>query len=119
MQEITRQDSFLPEATWLITYDRASWNEIADCGTIQGLAHSGFLGAVQNVGVTPVHRGVGLGRALVLKSLHGFRNAGLERVFLEVTGENATAVELYASIGFTRVRTMYKAIEAEAVHNYS
>lgn len=118
MQEITRQDAFLADATWLITCDSVGWNDVADCGTIQGLAHSGFLGAVQNVGVSPQHRGVGLGRALVLQALHGFRSAGLERVYLEVTGDNQPAVELYRSIGFSLVRTMYKAIEPETVQNY-
>jgi len=118
MQEIARQDTFLPDATWLITCENAGFGELADCGTIQGLAHSAYLGAVQNVGVSPAHRGQGLGRALVLKALHGFRSAGLTCVYLEVTGENVPAVELYRSIGFTLVRTMYKAIEPETVQNY-
>src|SRR5580698_3221648 len=118
MQEIVRQDTFLADATWLITNEAAGWNDQADCATIQGLAHSGYLGAVQNGGVLPQYRGLGLGRALVLKSLHGFRSAGLHRVYLEVTGENIPAVELYRSIGFELVRTMYKAIEPETVQNY-
>jgi GNAT superfamily N-acetyltransferase len=118
MQEIVRQDTFLADATWLITCDAVGWNEQADCATIQGLAHSGYLGAVQNVGVLPQHRGLGLGRALVLKALHGFRSAGLQRVYLEVTGDNLPAVELYRSLGFELVRTMYKALEPETVQNY-
>jgi ribosomal protein S18 acetylase RimI-like enzyme len=118
MQEIVRQETFLADATWLITNEAAGWNDQADCATIQGLAHSGYLGAVQNVGVLPQYRGLGLGRALVLKSLHGFRAAGLHRVYLEVTGENVPAVELYRSIGFELVRTMYKSIEPETVQNY-
>jgi GNAT superfamily N-acetyltransferase len=118
MQEIVRQSTFLANATWLITHDAADWGDLADCGTIQGLAHSGYLGAIQNVGVTPQHRGLGLGRALVLKALHGFRGAGLDRVYLEVTGDNAPAVELYRSIGFALIRTMYKAVEPETVQNY-
>jgi hypothetical protein len=118
MQEIARQDTFLADATWLITCDTVGFGEVADCGTIQGLGHSRSLGAVQNVGVVPTHRGLGLGRALVLKALHGFRSAGLERVYLEVTGDNTPAVELYRSIGFSLVRTMYKALERETVENY-
>jgi ribosomal protein S18 acetylase RimI-like enzyme len=118
MQEIVRQDTFLADATWLITCDAVSFGDLADCGTIQGLGHSRSLGAVQNVGVVPQHRGLGLGRALVLKALHGFRAAGLDRVYLEVTGDNTPAVELYRSIGFSLVRTMYKALERETVENY-
>jgi ribosomal protein S18 acetylase RimI-like enzyme len=39
-------------------------------------------------------------------------------VYLEVTGDNVPAVELYRSIGFTLVRTMYKALEPAIVENY-
>jgi ribosomal protein S18 acetylase RimI-like enzyme len=70
-------------------------------------------GSIQNVGVTPAHRGLGLGRALLLKSLHGFRDAGVRRVALQVTAENRTALELYQSLGFVSRQTLYKAVEAE------
>lgn len=112
MREIAGQRTFLPEATWLLCCldDDGRWR---DCGTIQGLAHSETLGAVQNVGITPEHRGLGLGRALLLKSLHGFRAARLRRVYLEVTATNAPAVQLYQSVGFRLVRTSYRAAEVE------
>ena len=115
MREIAGQPSFMPDATWLITHPRGDIFEPIDCGTIQGLAQAKLLGAIQNVGVAPEHRGMGLGRALVLKSLHGFRAKQIRRVYLEVTAENAPAVELYRSIGFALLRTMYKAVETEAV----
>lgn len=110
MRDICGQESFLPEATWLITYRFDDWSAIVDCATIQGLVKSPTLGAVQNVGVVPEHRGQGLGRALVLRSLAGFRSSGLRRVYLEVTAENQQAVSLYQSIGFQHTRTMYKAV---------
>ncbi len=114
MAEIASQETFLPQATWLISCrdDRGLWR---DCGTIQGLSRTSALGAVQNIGVVPEHRGRGLGRALLLQSLRGFRDAGLNRVYLEVTSSNHPAVELYRSLGFRLVRTMYKALEAEIV----
>lgn len=119
MGEIARQRGFLPGATWLITHrapqHSEEWQPPIDCGTIQGLAASVGMGAVQNVGIIPEHRGVGLGRALVLKSLHGFRRAGMQRVYLEVTAENTPAVELYRSIGFRLKRTMFKAVEFDPV----
>ena len=62
----------------------------------------------------PGCRGQGLGRSLVLKNLAGFRDVGLERVYLEVTAENLPAVSLYDSLGFRLVRTMYKAVKVEA-----
>lgn len=108
MREIAEHGAFLPEATWLIATDG---DEPLDCGTIQGIQRSRTLGAVQNVGVIPSHRGLGLGRALVLKSLGGFRQARIRRVYLEVTAENTTAVRLYHSLGFRLTRTMYKAVD--------
>ena len=82
-----------------------------DCGTIQGVRRSRKLGAIQNVGITPHQRGLGLGRALVLKSLEGFRQAGVRNVYLEVTAENKAAVSLYRSIGFRITKTMVKKVE--------
>ncbi|MGC1275922.1 MAG: N-acetyltransferase [Planctomycetaceae bacterium] len=109
MGDIAAQPAFVPEATWLVTRRSLPDDLFADCGTIQGLAASTALGAIQNVGITPEARGLGLGRALVLKALHGFRAAGLRRVYLEVTAENTPAVELYRGVGFRVIRTMYKA----------
>lgn len=107
MTDIAQQESFLASATWLVCRDAAE-NPPEDCGTIQGIGVSDQLGSVQNIGVVPEHRGQGLGRALVLKSLHGFCEAGNRRVVLEVTASNSTAVELYLSLGFRVVRTMYR-----------
>ena len=111
MQEITRQKSFVPTATWMIAFQPHSDWPVVDSGTIQGIAHNRRVGAIQNVGVVPEHRGSGLGRALVLRSLIGFRDAGLKRVYLEVTADNANAVDLYRSVGFQLIRTMYRAVE--------
>ncbi len=114
MHEISEQDGFVPSATWLIVRKSFSDDLVSpDCGTIQGLAASRALGAIQNVGVIPETRGLGLGRALVLRSLHGFKAAGMRRVYLEVTAANQPAVALYRSLGFRVLRTMYKA-SAEA-----
>lgn len=121
MSEIARRDGFLPQATWLITRSFSD-EEYEDVATIQGLVTvtdrlflTEQVGAIQNVGVTPEHRGLGLGRALVLKSLWGFREAGLRSVYLEVTANNAPAVQLYRSLGFRLTKTSYKAVEEEAV----
>lgn len=109
MSDIASQPAFVSQATWLVSRRSLPDDLYADCGTIQGLAASAHLGAIQNVGITPDARGLGLGRALVLKALHGFRAAGMRRVYLEVTAENTAAVQLYRSVGFRIIRTMYKA----------
>src|SRR5262249_9066660 len=80
------------------------------CGSVQGLRERSGLGAIQNLGVTPAHRGRGLGSALLLQALHGFARAGLARALLEVTAQNDGALRLYRRHGFRCVKTLYKAV---------
>lgn len=105
MREIRRKPGFLPAATWLIA---APAGYVA---TIQGVIDREGFGAIQNVGVLPAWRGRGLGGRLVCRALMGFREQGVPRAFLEVTAENAHAVRLYRSLGFRRVKTLYKAVD--------
>lgn len=106
MREIRRKPGFLPAATWLIE------GPDGPCATIQGVIdRSGPIGAIQNVGVVPAYRGLGLGRALVRQSLDGFRRAGLLRVYLEVTAENTPAVRMYRTVGFRKAKTLFKAVD--------
>ena len=107
MRSIAGKSGFLPGATWLIVQGDP-FHEVKDCATIQGLKHNDQLGAIQNVAVLPGFRGRGLGKALVLKSLDGFRTAKLKNVTLEVTAENTPAVRLYEKLGFRTVKTVYK-----------
>ena len=111
--QIAGQSNFVSAATWLVCRrGDAPGLPVTDCGTMQGLAGRRGTGAVQNVGITPEHRGLGLGRALVLQGLRGFRDTGMRRVHLEATAENSAAVELYRSIGFRLVKTTYRQAEA-------
>jgi ribosomal protein S18 acetylase RimI-like enzyme len=103
LREIRRKPGFLPDATWLIARD------FELCGTIQGVIDPGLVGSIQNVGVTPEHRGLGLGRALVLKSILGFYYRGIFKASLEVTAENSGAINLYRAVGFRKAKTLYKA----------
>ncbi len=82
MSEIRRKAGFLPEATWMIACPEGY------VGTVQGVKDHGPIGAIQNVGVIPSYRGMGLGRALVRRALSGFCQAGLHRAYLEVTAGN-------------------------------
>ena len=117
MREICHTGGFLGAATWMIAY--CGGDELPlDCGTIQGLSQSPHLASIQNVGVVPEHRGMGLGRALVLKSLEGFALAGHKRTLLEVTACNHTAIRLYRSLGFQVVKTMYRSAPLEELLAY-
>jgi GNAT superfamily N-acetyltransferase len=108
MREICRKSGFLGEATWLVACPAGY------CGTVQGVRERSGLGAIQNLGVMPFHRGRGLGTALLVRALHGFRRCGLGRAFLEVTAQNEAAVRLYRSLGFRCRKTVYKAVGAAA-----
>jgi ribosomal protein S18 acetylase RimI-like enzyme len=122
MHEIRNKQGFLPGATWLLCHEPAvavsgtngdgrHTPVVEYCGTIQGIRDYAGLGAIQNLGITPEHRGRQLGTCLLIKALEGFREAGLRRVFLEVTAQNEGAIRLYQRIGFTKARTVYKAVE--------
>jgi ribosomal protein S18 acetylase RimI-like enzyme len=116
MQEIRHKDGFLPGATWLVRYhggeQQAPEQKYPEpCGTIQGIRDHSGMGAIQNLGITPEHRSHGLGTALMFKALGGFQRAGLQRAFLEVTAQNHGAIRLYQRIGFSKARTVYKAVE--------
>ena len=100
MTEISHHQGFLPVATWLIRFEGSDFAAPTPVATIQGLRKSQWVGSIQNVGVVPAHRGFGLGRALMQKSLLGFHQLGARHVRLNVTAANETAVRLYESLGF-------------------
>lgn len=110
MHEIRAKPGFLPGATWLVAHQ--SFDDTLEyCGTIQGIRDYAGLGAIQNLGVTPEHRGRQLGSCLLLRALEGFQKAGVRRAFLEVTAQNDGAIRLYHRVGFVKARTVYKAVE--------
>jgi len=114
MREIRDRDGFVPEATWLAEYVGAGPRRIEPCGTIQAIRLSRTRANFQNIGVTPHHRGRGVGAALILVALAGLQQVGVTRVALEVTADNDPAVHLYRRIGFRSMKTVYKAIEEVA-----
>ncbi len=108
MKEIVGQKSFCAAATWMVVYQpEANWPAV-DCGTVQGVTRSGGMGSIQNVGVIPEHRGLGLGRALVQQALLGFYQVGMGIGVLEVTADNEAAVGLYESMGFRTIQILYR-----------
>jgi [ribosomal protein S18]-alanine N-acetyltransferase len=114
MSEISGRANFLPSATWLLVCTEGFDGPEA-CGTIQGIQDGEQSGAIQNLGITPDHRGFGLGTYLLVESLRGFQQRGLRRACLEVTARNNGALKLYERLGFNRVKTVYKAAEVALV----
>lgn len=105
MREIATRPGFRPESTWLIAHGS---DYVA---TVQGVSDRAGTGSIQNLGVVPNHRGRGLGWAILLQALHGFRRYGLARATLEVTAQNDTAVRMYRQAGFRFRKTLYKMVE--------
>ncbi len=108
MREIASQNTFCAAATWMVVYQPEPDWPACDCGTIQGITRNGGIGAIQNVGVTPEHRGQGIGRAMVIQALRGFIQCGMGWSMLEVTALNEAAVRLYRSLGFEVVEVLYR-----------
>lgn len=110
MQAISERADFLPLSTWLAVSDMNAIVGPIPVGTIQGVTPSQCVGAIQNVGVVPEFRGFGLGKALLVKSLHGFQESGLKRVTLSVTARNQNALTLYHKCGFRTFHTTYRSV---------
>src|SRR5262245_53194093 len=106
MTAIVTNPGFCRGATWLIA------GADGCVATVQGLRDGNGYGGIQNLGVVAGFRGLGLGRALLLKALEGFAAAGSKRAFLEVTATNNPAVRLYRQHGFRAYKTLYRAVEA-------
>lgn len=116
MGEIADRHGFQPAATWLALYHPNPLQQLPEyCGTIQGISTRSGHGSIQNVGVTPGHRQMGIGRGLISRALQGFREAGLSKAYLEVTAQNDRAVALYRRLGFRVVRTLYKSVDVPAM----
>lgn len=105
MTAIVNRPGFCPGATWLVA------GRDGCVATVQGLLDAGRFGGIQNLGVLPEWRGLGIGRAILLKALAGFAAAGVRRAFLEVTAKNELAVRLYRQIGFRAYQTIYREVE--------
>jgi GNAT superfamily N-acetyltransferase len=114
MLEISERDGFVPEATWLAIYAPAGAHYSEPCGTIQAIRVQRNRANIQNIGVTPHHRGGGVGAAIITAALSGLLQVGVTRVALEVTAENDTAVRLYRRLGFRVMKTLYKAADEAA-----
>ncbi len=116
MKEISCRQGFVPEATWLATYQDPVTGRMENCGTVQGIREKLDVGSIQNIGIVEKHRGKGIGSAIVRQSLKGFQSVGIKIVTLEVTEKNTGALRLYERLGFEVVRTVFKSVEVSEVY---
>jgi len=87
-------------------FDRRHWLLLSDAQNLLGcilLARLPQRATMELVylGVLPTHRGRGIGQALLQKGLAAARNSRCDTLTLAVDSENAPALRLYASVGFT------------------
>jgi GNAT superfamily N-acetyltransferase len=109
----SRQARFLPAATWLI----ASCDGC--CGTIQAYSNRTVSGAVQNLGVIPEYRGLGLGAALH-KVLEWIPRCRCESACIsKCRARNRPAVRLYHQVGFIACKTLYRELLFQPEEEYS
>jgi ribosomal protein S18 acetylase RimI-like enzyme len=62
--------------------------------------HDGRRGFVYHLAVAPAHRGRGIGRAIMRRSLDGLKREGLSRVLLLVAADNAGGREFWLREGW-------------------
>ena len=113
MREIINRGNFVAQATWLAVRQNEFNVELQACGTVQGLLASPREGAIQNLGVHPEFRNMGIGKTLLLHALRGFREVGCMFANLEVTVQNTAAIRLYERYGFQKVETLFKVSEVQ------
>lgn len=115
MNDISSRSGFVPEATWLMTWTDPLTGRSQSMGTVQGIREQKDVASIQNIGITSQYRGMGLGTAIVKKSLAGFEKVGVRFVTLEVTANNSRAYRLYERLGFRILKVVFKSAEVPSV----
>jgi ribosomal protein S18 acetylase RimI-like enzyme len=82
-----------------VAFNRA---DRSPCGLCMASMVAEDVGHVTQVCVTPSHRGTGLGRELIRRSLAALATHGAREVSLTVTASNSAAIRLYERMGFVK-----------------
>ena len=64
------------------------------------------VGGIYGLGVLPLHRGKGFGRAILQLAIEKLKEANAGEVMLQVAADNSNALNLYKSCGFVEASTM-------------
>ncbi len=109
---LTEQEMFQPEGLFFaFKGDEIAgycWSAISQ----EEMARRGLkVGWIEHIGTTPAHRGVGLGRALLLIGIQHLRQQ-VDIVELGMEGKNDKAMNLYKSVGFYQYRGWLNMVKA-------
>ncbi|MGQ4891173.1 MAG: ribosomal protein S18-alanine N-acetyltransferase [Candidatus Njordarchaeia archaeon] len=64
------------------------------------------LGHIVSIAVHPAFRGIGIGKAMMIKAEEDLKKLGCYRVYLEVRVSNDVAIKLYKSLGYRIFRVI-------------
>jgi ribosomal-protein-alanine N-acetyltransferase len=85
---------------------RLTWVDVGDDGELRGYAvtmHVGDVVDLNRIGVGRTHQRTGVARGLLEAAVAAAREAGADRMLLEVSTDNTAALRLYAAAGFTEI----------------
>lgn len=87
----------------LVWVARTEDNVLAGCAA--GLVHADGRGWVLCVDVSPVHRGMGVGKTLLAHLLHAFEDYPIHEITAIIDAENVASQRLFAAFGFRCIAT--------------
>jgi ribosomal protein S18 acetylase RimI-like enzyme len=90
-----RWGEFSSTGSWIVERDGRPAGAVLSVRTAAGTL-------IADVVVEPKAQGGGLGRRLLVRALRSVRNAGGQKIYLNVTEGNERAIRLYGSVGFVR-----------------
>ena len=77
------------------------------CWTCIAPADEKIRGVIGMIGVSPVYRGRGLSKPLLLAGMQFLKSTGVADIGLHVDGNNVPAIRLYTSVGFEKVGELH------------
>ncbi|PAU67518.1 ribosomal protein S18-alanine N-acetyltransferase [Bifidobacterium criceti] len=84
-----------------------------------GYWYDGYDAQIMTIGVAKPHQREGIGRALLERMIKDAKDAGAERMLLEVRVDNDAAIALYQSLGFKRMGLRKRYYQPEGVDAYT
>lgn len=99
-----------PELVYIALDDTNNSNKPIGCIICKSEMHRGcrMRGYIGMLAVESKYRGQGIAKQLVKTSIHEMKSNGCDEIMLETEVENHIALNLYESLGFIRMKRMYR-----------